>query len=231
MAREPHKVHSSYKSLQVQPLVGCVGSGSVIALAPAGRLSLEDDVEDFDIPQNKLAESAERVIDRSLDEARRRDHALLTNEHVCLGFAQVEWDTFCHVMRDLELNPHEILQALEEHLRLLPNVPGRDLRVAPSTKLLFKLALLHASRSGRHTIEATDLFSAIFEETQGIPVSIIRRHGIEPETLVSRLATRMRDHELREERLKKRFELPPFLKHFATNLNQLARQDKIPPVF
>jgi ATP-dependent Clp protease ATP-binding subunit ClpA len=188
-------------------------------------------VEDFDIPQNKLAESAERVIDRALDEARRRDHALLTNEHVCLAFAQVEWDMFGQVMRDLELNPHEILQALEEHLRLLPSAPGRDLRVAPSTKLLFKLALLHASRSGRHAIEASDLFSAIFEETQGIPVSIIRRHGIEPETLVSRLATRMRDHELREERLKKRFELPPFLKHFATNLNQLARQDKVPPVF
>ncbi|MBA2603484.1 MAG: ATP-dependent Clp protease ATP-binding subunit [Acidobacteria bacterium] len=170
-------------------------------------------------------------MDRALDEARRREHALLTNEHVCLGFAQVEWDMFGQVMRDLNLNPHEILQALEEHLRLLPSVPGRELRVAPSTKLLFKLALLHASRSGRHTVEATDLFSAIFEETQGIPVSIIRRHGIEPEALVSRLATRMRDHELREERLKKRFELPPFLKHFATNLNQLARQDKIPPVF
>src|SRR5687768_16854450 len=178
-----------------------------------------------------MAESAERVVDRALDEARRRDHALLTNEHVCLAFAQVEWDMFGQVMGDLELNPHEILQALEEHLRLLPSAPGRDLRVAPSTKLLFKLALLHASRSGRHSVEGTDLFSAIFEETQGIPVSIIRRHGIEPEALVSRLATRMRDHELREERLKKRFELPPFLKHFATNLNQLARQDKIPPVF
>jgi ATP-dependent Clp protease ATP-binding subunit ClpA len=192
---------------------------------------LEAAVEDFDIPQNKLAESAERVVDRALDDARRREHALLTNEHVCLAFAQVEWDMFGQVMRDLELNPHEILQALEEHLRILPGAPGRELRVAPSTKLLFKLALLHASRAGRHTVEAMDLFSAIFEETQGIPVSIIRRHGIEPETLVSRLATRMRDHELREERLKKRFELPPFLKHFATNLNQLARQDKIPPVY
>ena len=188
-------------------------------------------MEDFDIPQNKLAESADRVVDRALDEARRREHSLLTNEHVCLAFAQVEWDMFGQVMRDVNLNPHEILQALEEHLRVLPTVPGRELRVAPSTKLLFKLALLHASRSGRHTVEATDLFSAIFEETQGIPVSIIRRHGIEPEALVSRLATRMRDHELREERLKKRFELPPFLKHFATNLNQLARQDKIPPVY
>src|SRR5918992_790639 len=197
----------------------------------AGRDEWEAAVEDFDIPQNKLAESAERVVDRALDEARRREHALLTNEHVCLAFAQVEWDMFGQVMRDLNLNPHEILQALEEHLRVLPSVPGRELRVAPSTKLLFKLALLHASRSGRHTVEATDLFSAIFEETQGIPVSIIRRHGIEPEALVSRLATRMRDHELREERLKKRFELPPFLKHFATNLNQLARQDKVPPVF
>jgi ATP-dependent Clp protease ATP-binding subunit ClpA len=192
---------------------------------------VEADVEDFDIPQNKLAESAERVVDRALDEARRREHALLTNEHVCLAFAQVEWDMFGQVMRDLSLNPHEILQALEEHLRVLPSVSGRELRVAPSTKLLFKLALLHASRSGRHSVEATDLFSAIFEETQGIPVSIIRRHGIEPEALVSRLATRMRDHEMREERLKKRFELPPFLKHFATNVNQLARQDKIPPVY
>src|SRR5438477_2705410 len=178
-----------------------------------------------------MAESAERVVDRALDRARRRDHALLTNEHVCLAFAQMEWDMFGQVMRDLELNPHEILQAVEEHLRLLPSVPGRELRVAPSTKLLFKLALLHASRCGRQTIEATDLFSAIFEETQGIPVSIIRRHGIEPEAIGARLAARMRDHELREERLKKRFELPPFLKHFATNLNQLARQDRIPPVF
>src|SRR5438477_3879669 len=178
-----------------------------------------------------MAESAERVVDRALDRARRRDHALLTNEHVCLAFAQMEWDMFGQVMRDLELNPHEILQAVEEHLRLLPSVPGRELRVAPSTKLLFKLALLHASRCGRQTIEATDLFSAIFEETQGIPVSIIRRHGIEPEAIGARLAARMRDHELREERLKKRFELPPFLKHFATNLNQLARQDRVPPVF
>jgi hypothetical protein len=39
-------------------------------------------VEELDIPQNRLAESAERVIDRAVEEARRRDHAMLTNEHV-----------------------------------------------------------------------------------------------------------------------------------------------------
>jgi hypothetical protein len=66
--------------------------------------------------------------------------------------------------------------------------------VAPATKLVFKLAFHQASRAGRQTIEASDLFSAIFEESQGVPVSIIRRHGVEPEILVSRVATRMRDN-------------------------------------
>jgi len=188
-------------------------------------------VEDFDIAQSKIGESAQRIVDRAVEESRRRDHAVLGNEHIFLAFAQVEWDLFSQVMRDLELNPHAILQALEEHLNMVPAFAGRDVRVSPAAKLVFKLALHHASRAGRQTIEAADLFSAIFEESQGIPVSIIRRHGVEPEMLVSRISTRMRDIEIREERLKKRFELPPFLKHFATNLNLLARQDRTPPVF
>jgi len=188
-------------------------------------------VDDLDISPSKVGETAQRIVDRSFEEARRREHALLTNEHIFLGFAQVEWDMFSEVMRDIELNPHTVLQAVEDHLHLVPAVAGRDLRVSPATKLVFKLALHHASRAGRQTIEAADLFSAVFEETQGVPVSILRRHGVEPDVLVSRLQARMRDMEQREERLKKRFELPPFLKHFATNMNMLARQDKLPPVF
>jgi len=188
-------------------------------------------VEDLDISPSKIGETAQRIVDRATEEARRREHALLTNEHIFLAFAQVEWDTFAEVMRDVELNPHTILLAIEEHLHMMASFAGRDLRVSPATKLVFKLALHHASRAGRQTIEAADLFSAVFEETQGVPVSILRRHGVEPEVLTTRLTTRMRDLELREERLKKRFELPPFLKHFATNLNLLARQDKMPPVF
>ena len=92
-------------------------------------------VDDFDIAQSKIGESAQRVVDRAVEESRRRDHMLLTNEHIFLAFAQVEWDTFAQVMRDLELNPHEILQALEEQLQVLPTAPDHELRVAPATKL------------------------------------------------------------------------------------------------
>ena len=144
-------------------------------------------VEDLDISPSKIGETAQRIVDRAIEEARRREHALLTNEHIFLAFAQVEWDMFAEVMRDIELNPHAILQAIEEHLHMMPSFAGRELRVSPATKLVFKLALHHASRAGRQTIEAADLFSAVFEETQGVPVSILRRHGVEPEVLVSRL--------------------------------------------
>jgi len=188
-------------------------------------------VEDLDIAPSKIGDTAQRIVDRATEEARRREHALLTNEHIFLAFAQVEWDMFSEVMRDVELNPHSIVQAVEEHLHVMPPFTGRELRVSPATKLVFKLALHHASRAGRQTIEAADLFCAVLEETQGVPVSILRRHGVDPEVLGTRFSARMRDLELREERLKKRFELPPFLKHFATNLNLLARQDKVPPVF
>jgi ATP-dependent Clp protease ATP-binding subunit ClpA len=188
-------------------------------------------VNDLDISASKIGETAQRIVDRAVEEAGRLGHGLLTNEHIFVAFAQTEWDTFAAVMQDVELNPYTILRAVEEHLHEVPSSPVRDLAVSPATKLVFRLALHCASRAGRQTIEAADLFAALFEEAQGTPLSILRRHGVDPEILVSHLQTRMRDIELREEQLKKRFELPPFLKHFAVNLNLLARQDKVPPVF
>jgi ATP-dependent Clp protease ATP-binding subunit ClpA len=127
-------------------------------------------VDDLDISPSKIADTAQRIIDRAIEEAGRREHGLLTNEHVFLAFAQVEWDLFAEVMRDIELNPHTILQAVEEHLHIMPSFGTRELRVSPATKLVFKLALHHASRAGRQTIEAIDLFSAVFEEKHGVPV-------------------------------------------------------------
>jgi ATP-dependent Clp protease ATP-binding subunit ClpA len=227
---------SGAQAVHTEPLAPAVRRAATtvrrgVRLAFSTTTEADVHVDDLDISPSKIGETAQRIIDRALEEARRHEHALLTNEHIFLAFAQVEWDMFAEVMRDIELNPHTILQAIEEHLHMMPSFADRELRVSPATKLVFKLALHHASRAGRQTVEAADLFSAVFEETQGVPVSILRRHGVEPDVLVTRLNARMRDLELREERLKKRFELPPFLKHFATNLNLLARQDKLPPVF
>ncbi len=188
-------------------------------------------MEDFDIAPSKIGESAQRLMDRAVEDARRREHSTVGNEHLLLAFAQAEWDLFAAVMRDFDLNPQAILHAVENEVTRQPRFETRDLRVSPASKLVFKLAFHHATRAGRQTMEAADLFAALFEDSQGIPVAVLRKAGIEPESLVSRITSRVRELERDEERLRKQFELPPFLKHFATNLNLLARQDKLPPVF
>jgi len=186
-------------------------------------------MDDFDVAPDTIGESAQRVMNRAVEESRRREHATVATEHLFFALTQVEWDTFSYVMQDLEINPHVILDALDEHLQRLPTRSGCELRVAPNTKTVFQLAFNRASRDGR-TIASSDLFSAILEESHGVPVSIVRRQGVPPSTFVARLTTQMRDHELREERLRKRLELPEALHPFATNLNLLARQNKIPSV-
>jgi ATP-dependent Clp protease ATP-binding subunit ClpA len=159
------------------------------------------------------------------------DTRCLTSEHLFMGCALVEWQLFSEGMRSVEMNPYQVLRDVEEHLRTERGLGDGDVRVAPTAKLVCRLARRSATRAGRQALDAADLLAALFEETQGVAVSIVRRHGVEANTVVTALHTRLRERELRDEHLKKRFELPPYLRQFATNLNMLARQDKLPPVF
>lgn len=188
-------------------------------------------MEDFGVDQNKIGEGTQKVVDRAVEEAYRRESAFLTNEHIFIAFTQVEWTTFSEVMKDLKLDPYKVLKEVENHVKTSQAKVDKELRIAPATKLALKLALHQANRAGRQIIEPSDLFLAIFEEGQGVIVSVMRRNGIDVEVITSRISIRIRDNQLREESLRKRFELPPFLKYFATNINLLARQDKIPPVY
>jgi ATP-dependent Clp protease ATP-binding subunit ClpA len=188
-------------------------------------------VDDFDIAPSKIGESAQRVVDRAVEECRRRGQAQLTTEHLFLAFAQAEWDTFATVMRDLGVNPHQVVEAVESTVQSLPATEQASPDVAPAAKVVFKVAFHLANRAGRQVIEAVDLFSALFDAGQTAPVSIVKAQGIDPDVLVARVSAVIHEHEAREERARKRFELPPALKHFATNLNLLARQDRITPAY
>jgi ATP-dependent Clp protease ATP-binding subunit ClpC len=188
-------------------------------------------VEILDISLGKIGESAQRVIDRAVTDARRRGHGEMTSGHLFIAFAQLEWNLFADVMRDVTANPHWIVAAVEQALSILPSGERPEPRITPATRSVGKLALHRASRAGRQTLEPIDLFGALLDEEQGLPVAILRQYGIEPKEITSRLAECARELEMQQEELMKRFELPQHLKQFGTNLNLLARQDKVPPVF
>ncbi len=186
---------------------------------------------DFDIPRNRLGESAEKVLDKAVDIARRQGHPTIGNEHIFLAFINIEWNLFSDVMRDLNINPVLIKQKIESYIKAIPSSQEQKPRVGSAVKLMLRLALSYASRSGKQAIESSDIFISILEESRGAVASIFREVGIDPELLASRLNKRVQYLESQAEDIKKRFELPPFLKHFGKNLNLLVHQDKIPPIF
>lgn len=186
---------------------------------------------DFDIAQSKISESAQKVIDRAIEEATRQKHYFLTSEHIFLAFIQIEWDLFSQVTREFKQSPHQILKSFKAFIQTVPSSSVRELIITADTKIVLKMALHLAGRDGRQTIQSTDLFLAILDYSRSESVSIIRQFKIKPEDLAHRIRTKVKEVELSKSQLLEKFKLPPFLKHFSVNLNLLARQDKIAPVY
>ena len=188
-------------------------------------------MENLELDLSKLTDTAQRVLTRAEDEARRRGQDLLTSEHLFIAFAQVEWPLYARIMRDLAVNPDDVLNSVAAGLQTVPQLSTGTLRATELTQELLRRSIQSAINAGREQAESFDLFVSILEEHQSGPVMVLKRFGTDGSAVIARLLTVVRDVELRDEKLKKRYELPPFLRQFAVNLNLLARQDKLPPVF
>ena len=141
---------------------------------------------DLDIPLTALAESTRRVVRRAIEEANKRNHLLLSSEHVSLALAESEWAVFSEVMRDVGLEAEGVMRSLRERLEThLTGDGGEPWRATPVLKLVFKLAFHRASLAGRSQIEPLDLFAALFEPLGDVPAAVIRQHGAEPEAIVA----------------------------------------------
>jgi ATP-dependent Clp protease ATP-binding subunit ClpC len=184
---------------------------------------------DFEMYQDKFSESGQRIMKRAYDESRKRDHNQIASEHVFVALAELERSFFNELMQSLNIDPQTVAASLDNRLSAREYL-GRGMRMSDSLRILLKNALDRSRQRGRRTIEATDLFYALFQDRNGPSVEILKRLGAEPEIVLEKISTRVRKHEEREERYRRRYELPPYLKHFGVSLNKLARQDKLPPV-
>lgn len=185
---------------------------------------------DFGDFSDRFSESGQRVMKRAIEESRRRDHNFIAPEHIFASILDVERSFFNEVMQSLNVDPQAIINELDSKLAVPKQYTGKRVKLADSTRELLTSGLRRARQAGRHTIDSTDLFQALFDDRTSTPVSILRKFGAEPEVVVEKIATRVRSREEKEDRLRRKYELPPYLKHFGVSLNKLARQDKLPPV-
>ncbi|HEX8353879.1 MAG TPA: ATP-dependent Clp protease ATP-binding subunit [Pyrinomonadaceae bacterium] len=180
--------------------------------------------------KDRFAESGQRVLEHAVQESRRRDQNYIAVEHILNGLAAEEAELFNSTMRDLSLDPRSVKVLIEKRLEnaRYQNV-NKGIRIAPDTIELFKRSMERARAQGRKTIEATDLFMAFSQDENSALMGVLRNLGANPETVIEQVRARVRTREQQEEEYKKKFELPPYLKHFGVSLNRLARADKLPP--
>ncbi|MFQ5441124.1 MAG: AAA family ATPase [Thermodesulfobacteriota bacterium] len=178
--------------------------------------------------RDRLSDKARRILDVAIEESKNRQHYYLGVEHLFIAFSIVEKKFFREVMEDLNLDNDHVISFLNEHLNISRQYIGFGLKIPPATKNVFRLAREEAHRWGRDELDSTDLFIAIFQENHSLPSKVFRSFGLDPDYVMRRIAVKVRSKEEMEEELLKKYELPPNLKHFAVNLNKLARFDKLP---
>src|SRR5256886_12368543 len=183
---------------------------------------------DLEAYKDKFSESGQRILQNALTESRRRDQNYISVEHIVSALSKEEPDLFNSTMRSLALDPINVARAIEHRLDTARQHVGKGVRIAPDTTDLFKRALERARSHGRKTIEATDIFD-VLSKYDSLFIDILRGMGANPEAVVEHVRTNVNDHEQKEEQYRRKFDLPPYLKHFGISLNRMARADKIAP--
>ncbi|MDX6531428.1 MAG: ATP-dependent Clp protease ATP-binding subunit ClpC [Blastocatellia bacterium] len=183
---------------------------------------------DLEAYKDKFGESGQRVLQNALSESRRRDQNYIAVEHIISGLAKEEPDLFDSTIRSLALDPILVTRAIDKRLDNTRQHVGKGFRIAPDTTDLFKRAMERARSRGRKTIESTDIFD-VLSNYDSLLVEVLRNLGATPESVVEHVRTNVNEREQQEEQYRKKYELPPYLKHFGVSLNRMARADKIPP--
>src|SRR5467141_4064355 len=179
--------------------------------------------------KDKFGDSGQRILEHALNESRQRDQNYVSVEHILEALIHEEPDMFNSTIRDLSLDPVVVKMAIDKRLETTRQQHvGKGFRIAPDTTDLFKRAMERARAHGRKTIEATDIFEAL-AKYDSLFVEVMRTLGANPETVAENVRVQVQKREQEEEQYKKKYEMPPYLKHFGVSLNRLARQDKIAP--
>lgn len=178
--------------------------------------------------KDKFGDSGQRVLEKALGESRRRDQNYITVEHIIHALAKEESELFNSTIRSLAVDPDAVTGAIDRRLDNARQHVGKGFRIAPDTTDLFKRAMERARSRGRKTIESTDIFDVLSKD-DSLLMEVLRGLGATPDLVVERIKTNVDERERQEEQYRKKFELPPYLKHFGVSLNRMARQDKIAP--
>lgn len=180
--------------------------------------------------KDRFSESGRKVLDNALDDSKNREQNYISVGHILQAIATEESELFDETMRDLTVDPRSVKLLIEKRVESGEQFEGGGFRIAPETTDLFKRSMDRARSRGRREIDASDIFYVLSNDEQSLLNDILQNLGVAYEELSKTARTRIDKRQKQEEDVRKKYELPSYLKHFGVSLNKMAREDKLPPM-
>lgn len=176
---------------------------------------------------DRLSESAQEALSLAVEESQRRGHFDLGPAHLLFAVLRVEGSLVDELARELGLEGRELMQAARAALARQPaGHEAEGMVVPPVTRQIMQGAWDLAQVGSRNSILATDILTALLDND--VAVDLLDDLPTSPGAIREALATVQRRREQREREVRKKYELPPYLKQFSVNLNRLAALDRLP---
>lgn len=184
----------------------------------------------------RFTQRARRVLSLAQEEAERLQHGLIGTEHLLLGLMREEGGVAGRVLRDLGLEARRV----EDLVNRLTDPGNRTTAGNPDlsegTKKVLELAVDEARRMGHHYIGTEHLLLGLVRQQDGIAIEVLRRLGVSPEE-VRRQTRRVlsespvqKPTQTPERPSRQRSEKTPLVDQLATDLTQMAAENKLDPV-
>jgi len=183
----------------------------------------------------RYTERARKVIILAQDEAVRLKHNYIGTEHLLLGLLREREGIAAKILESLDVSIEAVRNELESFVDRTEYQGSTEVAFTPRAKRVLELALDETRRLAHNYVGTEHILLGIFREGDGVGAQILRRLGLDIETVRMRLNQILNENTQQQDPFapspqSKRESKTPILDEFSRDLTQLAREEKLDPV-
>jgi ATP-dependent Clp protease ATP-binding subunit ClpC len=179
---------------------------------------------------DRFTKRARRVLTLAQEEALRLNHNYIGTEHLLLGLVREENGVAVKVLRELGVEPGQIIRAVERTVGRGERPPFGKPTLAPRTKRVIELAVDEARLMGHHYIGTEHLLLGLVREGEGIAVNVLRGLGISLERVRTQTARNLLQNQAQTKEKQKKESKTPLVDQLGYDMTAAAEEGKLDPV-
>ncbi|MBW7882267.1 MAG: AAA family ATPase, partial [Caldilineaceae bacterium] len=179
---------------------------------------------------DRFTKRARRVLTLAQEEALRLNHNYIGTEHLLLGLVREENGVAVKVLRELGVEPVQIIRAVERTVGRGERPPFGKPTLAPRTKRVIELAVDEARLMGHHYIGTEHLLLGLVREGEGIAVNVLRGLGINLDRVRTQTARNILQNQAQTKEKQKKESKTPLMDQLGYDMTAAAEEGKLDPV-